>query len=617
MASGYERITMLRHLIFLSLLTIIAFNLEAQEKYVLNVNYSDTLKRELQIDLQTPKINESSIHYFLPSSSSSDYVTSGFENNIFEVQILDTENKPVEFKYHSPNIIKITEAEKLHRIKYKVRTRPKTNRRKTFFKPGGIVIEDEIQLLNFNALVGYLDGHAFYPYEIKLDGFNNKAIQSSLKFEQDSLSDQVSTNAPNYSTLFESPVLFGSTDTTSLSYLGCKFNIAFVSKNKRYSAITMRQWLAPVIKSVGDFLGSFPVSEYQFIIYLDNFKPKNKIEYEQFGGLHHTTSSLYILPSIDSKTKLKELLQRLSMHELLHLLSPLVLYGEDLAPPGIFSSKNSKHLWLYEGVTEYFALLLLNRNQLIKREDFFDEFSKKIFFTEQFPKVSLTDMSENLEDNNYNFQFKNFYNKAALLAFILDIELRDATKGEKGLEDIIKSMAKNMDPQKGFDEDGFFDWFSQTAKIDFSDFFKNYIVNGKSIQYGYHFTKVAYDFYGSVNVPVYEFGGYGLGFNEKDNFYYLKNVQANNPFKFKSNDVILAIDNVEVKRNDYRYIIRKIMYPEKHEKVKIKVKRSDQTLELEATPFKRYKELQYQFVEQKKPANQALINRFQLFKSDY
>ena len=64
----------------------------------------------------------------------------------------------------------------------------------------------------------------------------------------------------------------------------------------------------------------------------------------------------------------------------------------------------SKHLWLYEGITEYFANLILVRSDLITEREFFsDRIKSKISRSKRYPekKISFTEMSKNVFDKKY------------------------------------------------------------------------------------------------------------------------------------------------------------------------------------------------------------------------
>ena len=584
----------------------------AQNTYEVNVVLPAQNKEACKVTIKVPSVVEKTVVYFLPSSSSSDYLSAGFDNNIKNFKAIDKEGNELPYVLENSNIVKIKRANLLDKISYEVYAHTENEKGKTFYQPGSLIFERDLFLLNYNAMLGYLDGYAFRPYKVNIVNHQNLQSHSSLDYTLVD-ADTLQVKLGNYSQLFENPLLLANVDTATINYKGSEFKIAYLDKNKNYTINTIKEWLEPVVKAVGDFNDGFPIEKYQFTILLEDEVSDIGEDAEQFGGLHHQTSSLYILPKIRLRPKMQALLQRLTMHELLHLITPLALHGEDLAPPGVFSSANSKHLWLYEGVTEYFSLLLLYRNGLISERKFLNEISKKIFFTERFPKSSLTDMSENIDDSNYNYQFRNFYNKGAIIAFMLDIELRHLSRGKTGLENVILEMTKQPEKGIGFAEDGFFDWFNEVSTYNFSKFFSDYLIKGKNINYKGHVNKVGYNYLGHLTKPYFDFGQFSIGWDERIDAFRFKNVGPNN-FDCKEGDIIRTINKRDANDNQLKYVYESLMQPKSERPTFVTVLRAGEVIELHAQPNRSNKTYYYQVVNKEKPSEAQLFLKYNLFK---
>lgn len=584
----------------------------SQSTYEVDITLPSNLNEPCKVSIQVPKVDEKNIVYFLPSTTSNDYTAAGFENNIQNYKALDGDGNELATSLESVNILKIKNATTLSRIEYDVYAELDNQRGKTNFQPGSLIFRPDLFLLNYNALVGYLDGFAFRPYKVNI--LNHKGLQNHSSINYQLLGeDTLQAKIGNYSQLFENPLLLANVDTATINYKGSQFKIAFYDYNDAYSIKTIKKWLQPVVEAVGDFNKGFPIKKYQFTILIENAVSAKSTDAEQYGGLHHQTSSLYILPKISVQQKMQVLIQRLTMHELLHLITPHTLHGEDLAPPGVFSSGNSKHLWLYEGVTEYFSLLLLYRKGLITEDKFLNEISKKIFFTERFPKSSLTDMSENIDDNNYNHQFRNFYNKGAIVAFMLDIELRHLSRGKIGLEDVILKMTDQPNKSLGFPEDEFFDWFNEVSTFNFSKFFNDYVVKGKDIDYKGHLNKIGYNFIGALTEPEYDFGRYSISWDERIDAFRFKKVGPNN-LAVEEGDILTAIENTTINNNEIKFVYESLMKPKSGKPLIVNVLRKGKPVELKAQPNRKNVTYYYQVVNKKKPSEGQLFLKYNLFK---
>ena len=96
------------------------------------------------------------------------------------------------------------------------------------------------------------------------------------------------------------------------------------------------------------------------------------------GALEHGNSSFYVLPDFGDTT-FTSMIKRVALHEFMHIFTPLNLHSEHIGNFDYVEPKMSKHLWLYEGVTEYFANLILLQSNLISEREFFGQrMSRKI-----------------------------------------------------------------------------------------------------------------------------------------------------------------------------------------------------------------------------------------------
>ena len=74
----------------------------------------------------------------------------------------------------------------------------------------------------------------------------------------------------------------------------------------------------------------------------------------------------------------------------------------------------SQHLWMYEGVTEYFANLFQVNQGLIDEKEFFERMAGKIAQSRQMnDNMSFTKMSKNVLNPPYKDQYLNVYQKGA------------------------------------------------------------------------------------------------------------------------------------------------------------------------------------------------------------
>jgi predicted metalloprotease with PDZ domain len=95
---------------------------------------------------------------------------------------------------------------------------------------------------------------------------------------------------------------------------------------------------------------------------------------------------------------------------------------------------------MYEGVTEYFANL--SKSRLITEEDFITAFQTK-WSASMNDTMSFTTMSANVLKQPYKDQYINVYQRV-IDRNVFDIIIREKSKGEKGILDLMQNLLMNM-----------------------------------------------------------------------------------------------------------------------------------------------------------------------------
>ena len=121
-------------------------------------------------------------------------------------------------------------------------------------------------------------------------------------------------------------------------------------------------------------------------------------------------------------------------HEFFHIVTPLSVHSEDVHYFDYNQPTFSKHLWMYEGVTEYFATLFQVDQGLVDNQEFYGDILQKIQTAKNMnDSMSFTEMSENVLDEPYAPQYYNVYMKGALIGMCIDIIMREESNGQRGI----------------------------------------------------------------------------------------------------------------------------------------------------------------------------------------
>src|SRR5690606_21784468 len=233
------------------------------------------------------------------------------------------------------------------------------------FWPAGTNIEENTNfVINTSGFFGYFDGMKSPGFEINivrprelygstgLIAEQTGASPSSLKLEKAAESNTGVVDVyrtDNYDHLVDSPLMYARPDTAVIRVANTEVLIGSYSPTGKISAKEIAASIEEVLMAQKAFLGGeLPVDKYAFIFY---FTDQPILSY---GALEHSYSSMYYMPEM-TIDQLNQQLRDFAAHEFFHILTPLTVHSEEIADFDFNNPRMSQHLWMYEGVTEYFA----------------------------------------------------------------------------------------------------------------------------------------------------------------------------------------------------------------------------------------------------------------------
>ena len=208
----------------------------------------------------------------------------------------------------------------------------------------------------------------------------------------------------------------------------------------------------------------------------------------------------------------------------------------------------SKHLWLYEGLTEYAAHHMQVKSGLIEFDAFFDLMVKKMQNARENYNDTLpfTVMSKYALDK-YKKEYTNVYEKGAVIGMCLDVMLRYYSAGNYGTQELMKDLSKQYGKTKSFNDD---DLFNDIEKLTFKEiryFLDNHVAGSKPLPYKDIFTMVGLNYIDKKIEEKITLGGISVGYNPKTNHLVVVNISKLDDFgkklKFKEEDEIITFNN--------------------------------------------------------------------------
>jgi predicted metalloprotease with PDZ domain len=218
----------------------------------------------------------------------------------------------------------------------------------------------------------------------------------------------------------------------------------------------------------------FNTRQYTFLInYVlpesDPFKSE-----EAFGAIEHSTSSLYYFPISDNAYKIERDIMFTTAHEMMHLYGPLQFQTDLTSRLNLRAMNPSANSWMYEGFTEYLSLQMLYQQELITENEFVNEIRNKINLSNYADKVALETASKSFYLEGNEDMYRQFYNKGALTAFVLDLRLLKLSKGNLTLKKLLSDLQDGTKENYVLKDEKVIDELAKYSYPEIKDFLKKH-----------------------------------------------------------------------------------------------------------------------------------------------
>ncbi|MDF1672681.1 MAG: peptidase M61 [Vicingaceae bacterium] len=532
----------------LSLLVVfITIGAVAQEdKYQFYLDLNKINSDLIKIELKTPKIAYEKIIYNMPKIVPGTYSIYDFGQYAMDFEAFDNDGLALTINRLDDNRWEIEGADNLAKITYWVEDTWDADVDHLVFEPGGTNIEkDENVVLNNHGFFGYFDGMKKLKYELNVtrpDNFYGSTGLSDIKTEGNT--DTYIIN--NYMDVVDSPIMYNVPDTVTLKVGNADVLISVYSKNKSATAKEISKDIKEILEHQRNYLGGkLPVDKYAFLIYLYSGASGSGGS----GALEHSYSSFYYLPEMPAE-QLSGFIVDVAAHEFFHIVTPLNIHSREIGDFDYINPKMSKHLWMYEGVTEYFAGHVQVYGGMQTPQQYLSVIEEKLQGASGYKdELPFTKMSLGCLDEHEG-QYGNVYQKGALIGLCLDILLRDKTDGKMGTKDLMAKLSETYGKYISFEDEKLFDKIAELTVPETRDFFTNYVEGSKELPFEELFTKVGIIFKKNITVKEVSLGGVLLSFNPETQRLFIADMGSADEFGkalgYKTNDEILSVNGVEI-----------------------------------------------------------------------
>ena len=463
------------------LLLLAAASLRAQQlRYTVDLGARGSHAIGVKLDVDSLAAGDTLFQF--AATAPGTYQTMDIGRFVHGFTVLDRRGRVVASRRISTNQWRIDAPRRARTIRYRVHDSWHTAIKEFRVYPmAGTALEGEHALLNWQAVIGFPLTQQGSRYRVRV--LHPRAWQTATALRE--------TNgvfeAESYDALVDSPVLLGRLTTDSICVTGVPVRVAVYSPTSQMTATQLAGAMREMLQAAGRFLGGLPVDRYVFLF---DFAPVT--EGDATGAWEHAYSSEYTLPEEPFTAEAGDRITWMAAHEFFHIVTPLHLHSEIVERFNYQRPIPSRHLWLYEGVTEWASQKLRQEGGLEPLEQYLDEIAAKARRDrQQFDTTySLTDLARTSYTAAGARQYANIYQRGALVAGLLDIRLLELSGGTRGLRSLILDLSRDYGVSRPFPEDSLIDIVAARTYPEIRDFFTRWVEGAQPLPLREYFGKL-------------------------------------------------------------------------------------------------------------------------------
>ncbi|MEM1067506.1 MAG: PDZ domain-containing protein [Planctomycetota bacterium] len=289
--------------------------------------------------------------------------------------------------------------------------------------------------------------------------------------------------ATNYDELVDSPIVVGNPRLHPFQCGAVQHYLVNIGGDGLWDGERAAADVARIVQTHQEMWGSVPYQSYYFL----------NVIAESGGGLEHDNSTLMLTSrwTYRDPKRYRSWLGLVS-HEFFHTWNVRRLRPRALVKYRYGAENYFRELWVAEGVTSYYDDLALVRAGISKPDEYLKDLTKQI------ERLQNTEgrLRQSLADSSYDSWIKfyrpnenssnttiSYYNKGAIVAFLLDIEIRRLTDNKRSLDDVMQKLYESFALKDGYTNQDVMETVNGIVKSDWESWFENAIHSTEELDY--------------------------------------------------------------------------------------------------------------------------------------
>jgi predicted metalloprotease with PDZ domain len=342
--------------------------------------------------------------------------------------------------------------------------------------PFSSVVNSEHAFLNLAMVLFYLPDQRERPARIRFEipqGWKLATLLEEMEGE---------FPAGNYDELVDSPVEAGMFQEHEFVEGNARYRVVVHAMGESYKQSRLLNSLRRIVRAATELMQDVPFRRFTFLIH---FRPD-----ASGAAMEHRDGT-----ALDSSRGLTwESFESLAAHEFLHAWVVKRIRPAKLEPVDYVHGNDTRDLWFAEGLVSAYQRYVLLRAGLISDDEFHRQFASEIARLEQRParrsisveQAGLEAWLEKYPDYLRPERSISYYNKGALVSFLLDLAIRHSTGNRRSLDDVLRRLNDEFARQgRYFTREDLIGVILRVAPEfhDVEDFFSNYIEGTRDLDY--------------------------------------------------------------------------------------------------------------------------------------
>jgi predicted metalloprotease with PDZ domain len=278
--------------------------------------------------------------------------------------------------------------------------------------------------------------------------------------------------APSYYRFEDSPLLFSPTLESAEFSVDGKPHTVSVHGKSAADAQAIADGCRRIVEAGSKLMLGLPYDRYHFLY---GFVPE-----AGGSGLEHSYSTLILLNEGIGIGEDQRSFWDITAHEFFHLWCAERIHVQEIHRPDLTEPLETGTIWVNEGITEYFCRHLLLHAGFLEEEELVAGYLESRGMQAAVGKKKWTDVSRATADWSGMGDIMQFAVRMYVLGpptiFALDMEMRRATQGERGVLDLLRHLMKEyVARDRGFGEEEFDDILETVAGKPAVDFYGRYV----------------------------------------------------------------------------------------------------------------------------------------------